>query len=442
MTNENLITPPSRNFLSRLGRGLKYAFRGDIPNQALGAGNYLQPVFQDIKGRQFDYQIGQNYQITPRQDEDIDFNGLRTLSYNCDILRAVIELRKDEVLRLNWNIAKKNGSAAGYKTKKIQEFFLYPDKEHSWNEWLRMILEDIFVIDAACIYPRFTRGGDVYSLELIDGAMIKKIIQNDGRTPMPPLPAYQQIVHGIQSVNYTADELLYLMKNPRTSKLYGYSTVEQIKTVINIAINKQASQLEYYTAGSIPDMIVSVDQFSVDQIKEFQKYWDELLSGDLRQRRRVRFIPAMKDIKQTKEAILKDEFDEWLARTVCFAFSTSATPFIKNNNRATAEVVEESSQIRGLVPLMKWIKNFIDLIIIKYFDESDIEFVWQEDKEADPLIMAQIHDIYLKNGVMQINEVRESLGMTDIPPEVAAADIQTEAQAKSTTSESAERLGL
>ena len=443
MSKENLITPPSHNFLSRLGRGLKYAFRGDIPTQALGAGNYLQPVFQDIKGRQFDYQVGVNYQIQPRQSESIDFDSLRNLSYECSILRAIIESRKDEMLRLDWDIAKKNGSSAGYKTKQIKEFFLYPDKVNHWDNWLRMILEDIFVIDAACIYPRFTRGGNVYALDLIDGAMIKRIIQNDGRIPIPPLPAYQQIVHGIQSVNYTADELLYLMRNPRTSKLYGYSPVEQIKTIVNTALRKQMSQLEYYTAGSIPDMIISVPElWSVDQIKEFQKYWDELLSGDTAGRRRARFVPQMKDIKQTKEAMLKDDFDEWLARIICFVFSISPTPFIKSNNRATAEVIEEASQIRGLMPLMKWVKNFIDLIIIKYFDEPDIEFVWQEDKEADPLIMAQIHDVYLKNGVMQINEVRDVLGMTKIDQSVAAADIATEAQAKSVTSESSGKLTL
>lgn len=441
MTKENLISPPPQNFLSRLGRGLKYAFRGDIPVQALGAGNYLQPVFQDIKGRQFDYQVGQNYQIQPRQDEAIDFGALRNLSYECDILRAVIESRKDEIVRLNWDISKKNGSSGGYNVKKIKEFFSYPDKVNGWDSWIRMIMEDIFVIDAACIYPTFTRGGSLYGLDLIDGSMIKRIIQNDGRTPVPPLPAYQQIVHGIQSVNYTADELIYLMRNPRTSKTYGYSPVEQIKNIVNTAIRKQQSQLEYYTAGSVPDMIISVPElWSSDQIELFQKYWDELLSGDTLQRRRARFIPGRMQVKQTKEAMLKDEFDEWLARIICFCFSTSVTPFAKGNNRAVAEISEEAAEVRGLMPIMKWIKGFIDLIIIKYFDEPDIEFVWQEDKEADPLIMAQIHDIYVKNGVMKVNEVRNALGMTDLPEDVIAQDIKTEAQAKAQTGEKAESL--
>jgi hypothetical protein len=306
-----------------------------------------------------------------------------------------------------------------------------------------MILEDIFVIDGACLYPRFTRAGGMYSIELIDASMIKKIINNDGRTPTPPLAAYQQVIHGVQSVSYTADELMYLMRNPRTSKIYGYSPVEQIKAYVDIALRKQQSQREYYTAGSIPDMITGLPEtWGVDQIKAFQSYWDELLSGDTAERRRNRFVPGGMNFIIPKQPMLKDEFDEWLARIACFCFSISPAPFTKSQNRATAEVVQEAAQIRGLIPVMKWIKGFMDLIISKYFGESDIEFVWREDKEADPLIMAQIHDIYLKNGVMDVNEVRDALGMSKLSPAQIKAQLQLESQDASPTAESSGKLTL
>lgn len=443
MSKESLITPPSASFLSRLGRGLKYAFSGNIPSEPLGAGQALPPVWQNLKGRQLDYDFGVNYQINPRQDENIDFKTLRFFSEECSVLRSIIEGKKEEMLRMEWDIAKKDRTNSGKEVKKIKDFFMFPDKANMWDSWLKMILEDIFVIDACCIYPRFTRGGNLFSLELIDGAMIKRIIDNHGRTPLPPLPAYQQNIHGIQSVDYTADELMYLMRNPRTSKIYGYSPVEQIKNIVETALRKQTSQLEYYTAGSIPDMIISVPElWSVDQIKEFQKYWDELLSGDTLQRRRARFVPQMKDIKQTKEAILKDEFDEWLTRLICYIFSVSPNAFIKANNRATAEVVEEASQIRGLKPLMKWVKSIIDLIIFKYFGTDEIEFVWLQDEEPDPLVSAQINDIYVKNGVLSVNEIRESLGLSKISEKTQAQMIDSQQNDKSQTSESTEGISI
>ena len=57
-----------------------------------------------------------------------------------------------------------------------------------------MLLEDMLVIDAATLYPRYNRGGSLYALDIIDGATIKPLIGEDGRAPEPPDPAYQQIL--------------------------------------------------------------------------------------------------------------------------------------------------------------------------------------------------------------------------------------------------------
>jgi hypothetical protein len=60
-----------------------------------------------------------------------------------------------------------------------------------------------------------------------------------------------------------------------------------------------------------------------DQIKQFQDYWNTEFAGDLAKRRRAKFVPgeAAAKVVQTKEPQHKDDFDEWLARIICFAFS-------------------------------------------------------------------------------------------------------------------------
>ena len=95
-----------------------------------------------------------------------------------------------------------------------------------------MLLEDMLVIDAATLYPRYTRGGSLYSLDIIDGATIKPLIGEDGRSPEPPDPAYQQILHGVSAADFSADELLYLPRNVRAHRLYGMSPVEQIALTV------------------------------------------------------------------------------------------------------------------------------------------------------------------------------------------------------------------
>ena len=60
-----------------------------------------------------------------------------------------------------------------------------------------------------------------------------------------------------------------------------------------------------------------------DQIKQFQDYWDTEFTGDLAKRRRAKFVPgeAAAKVVQTKEPEQKNDFDEWLARIICYAFA-------------------------------------------------------------------------------------------------------------------------
>jgi hypothetical protein len=76
-----------------------------------------------------------------------------------------------------------------------------------------------------------------------------------GRTPDLPLPAYQQVLKGVPAVDYTRDELIYMPRNRRVNKVYGFSPVEQIVQTVNIAIRRSLYQLQYYTEGSTPDLL-------------------------------------------------------------------------------------------------------------------------------------------------------------------------------------------
>jgi hypothetical protein len=107
----------------------------------------------------------------------------------------------------------------------VSRFLARPDRRHSFADWLRMLVEEMLVIDAATIYPRFNRGGSLYSLDIIDGATIKPLIGEDGRSPEPPDPAYQQILKGVPAADFSADELIYLPRNVRSHRLYGMSPV-------------------------------------------------------------------------------------------------------------------------------------------------------------------------------------------------------------------------
>lgn len=412
---EQMGTNIEPSVIQRLVEAVSYAVSGVKPTTWFGPYQPLNPIAQDpaqgVVGRQLDYPVGFNTRIQPRQEEAITFPMLRNLSDGYDILRLAIETRKDQVEAYEWEIVPIDDNDKGKyddDIKTITNFLMRPSLEHDWSTWLRMSLEDVFVLDAWAIWPRMNKGGQLCSLDLVDGATLKRVIDDTGRTPMPPDPAFQQIFKGVPAVNYNADEMLYFMRNPRTHKLYGYSPVEQIILTVNIGIRRQLHTIQYYTEGNIPEAVVGVDpSWTMNQIKEFQQWFDSVMSGDTAARRKMTFVPGDASKMQfTKDPQLKDEFDEWLARVVCYCFSLPPTAFTRQQNRATAEQAADAAKEEGLMPLMTWLKRRFDYIIFRYMQNSKLQFRWKMAVSLDPEVQARIDDINLKNGAKSLDEVR------------------------------------
>jgi len=405
-------------FIQRVSQGIRYAITGVGPENFFGPSQPLAPVAQEkSEGRAFDFPVGVNLRIQPRNTEANPFSTMRQLADGYDLLRVVIETRKDQIKSFDWEIVptdeEKNSEQFAAQIKYVSDFLQMPDREHTWDDWLSIFVEDLLVIDAVAVYPAYNRGGKVMALELIDAATITRKITAQGRTPFPPDPAYQQIIHGIMANDLTTDDLVYMMRNPRTNRLYGFSPVEQIIMTVNIALRRQLSQLEFYTSGNVPEAIAQVpENWTPKQIVEFQTLWDSMNEGNTAARRKMRFVPSLKDIIFPKKDVLKDEYDEWLARIVCFAFSIPPTSFVKQQSRATAEQAADSAKEEGLFPLMRWIQNKMNFLISTKLGVPEVRFKWKIENTVDPLKQAQIDKIYITDtNVYSADEVRERLGM-------------------------------
>jgi hypothetical protein len=385
----------------------------------------------EVAGRRWDIATGFNLVTAPRGIDStgsprIGFRELRALADNYDMLRLIIETRKDQLAKLTWSVRAKDEAKRDQddpRLKLLTDFFVYPDREHSWDAWLRAAVEDMLVIDAATIYPRKSRGGGLYALDIVDGATIKPVIDDHGRRPSPPLPAYQQVLKGLPAVDYRSDELFYFPRNYRAPFVYGCPPVEQVVMTVNIAMRRQLHQLEFYTAGTVPDMLIPVpDTWSPSQIEEFQAYFDALYTDNTAERRRARFVPGAmtKGVVQTKEAALKDEYDEWLARICCYAFSVSPQWAVKQMNRSTAETQQEQALMEGLAPLQAWVKVMIDRCLADGFGADDLEFAWDEEDSIDPTAQNELLLGQLKEGAITLDEFRAEFGRVPYPKGLGA----------------------
>jgi len=402
----------------------------------------LKPIAPpDVAGRRFDFPPGYNLVTRPRAYEPVGFAELRAFADAYDLLRLVIETRKDQMERQRWRIRPrdpkfKRQSAAvdadiSARIAALEGFLQKPDGVTRWKTWLRALLEDMFVIDAATLYCQRTRAGQLCALQQLDGATIKRLIDDWGRTPQPYRddsgavvfpPAYQQVLKGLPAVDYSARDIIYRPRNVRAHRVYGYSPVQQVLMTVNIALRRQLWQLDYYSEGSIPDALIGVPAgWTPDQIKQFQDYWDTEFAGDLARRRKAKFVPGDTAVKvhQTKEPEQKNDFDEWLARIICYAFSVPPQWATKVMNRATADNQSAQAEDEGLEPTKEWVKDLVDEIIAEEFASPDLELVWL-DEDTDAKDTETQLESRLKLGAVTLNEMRDALGLD--PYTNAAAD--------------------
>jgi hypothetical protein len=439
ITNGAKATALEPGFAARIGRKLSNTinvwFGPDLPMPPSAPAG--------TPPRTLDYPVGYNINIQPRNLEPISFAQMRSLADSFDLVRLCIETRKDQVSRMPWTFRRKcrpgqvktvdargnepignedNQEQDDPRLQQLTDFFSYPDREHSWQQWIRLLLEDLLVLDAPVLVPIISQDGELwspgkplYALEVIDGSTITRKIDAMGRTPASPAVAYQQILKGLPAVDFTSDQLIYRPRNVRAHKFFGFSPVEQIILTINIGLRRQIHLLNYYTEGNVPEAVAQVPkEWSADQISEFQDWFDSALAGNSARRRRITFVPECGNLQFTRDPMLKDALDEWITRIVCYAFGLSPQQFVSVMNRATAETSVEQAAAEGLVPILGYLADTINFIVSRHFGFNDIEFVWEQDRTLDPLEQAKIDDIYVRAGVLSIDEVRQDLGKRPI----------------------------
>jgi hypothetical protein len=453
------------------GRTMQALVPGNAaPGEGAGWGGPSQPMKPvappEIAGRTWDLPTGYNLATEPRAYEQVSFPMLRALADAYDPVRLIIERRKDQMCRLQWTLRYRNDRKSKQLSahqrsalREIEALLKNPCAEHSFRSWLRVLLEDLLVIDAPAIYCERNSFGDLVELVPTDGATIKLNIDEYGRPPRPLrydgrplqwlgrtitgtdlaeigakivdgmvyLPAYQQILKGLPAVNLTTWDLIYAPQNPRSYSVYGCSPVQQIVTTISTAMRRQVSQLEYLREGNTPEGVLGLpENWSPDQVQQFEDQWNSLLAGNLARRRQIRFTAGDGKFTPFKEPPLKAEFDEWLVRIVCAAFSYPPAAFVSLQNRSIAEQHEKQAEQEGIDPLKQWAADVVNGILNREFPGEDVEFAWQESQETDPVKESAVLQRYVDSGVISRNEARERIGLDrDLSPNADRLMVKT-----------------
>ena len=431
--------------------------------------------------RRWQFPVGWNLPVGQPGTEGVklaNFQVLRDLSEVGSIARRAVEICKDDLVTLTWDVVPTDDAEkamqgnpakrADFESRKA-EFMswlmneidpgMYPD----FQSWLNAAVEDLLVLDAMAIHivPTIGRknsgplGSRIAGLELIDGSSIRPLLNTYGGKPRPPEPAYQQLMWGVPRVDlmdilnlgpdatiedlkelnpviesltetvdqWSGDQLIYVMKNPRTNTPYGFGPVEQCLLPISIMQARQTWQWEFYRSGSLPQVFMDpgASVATPEEARELQEAIN-MLGGDLANKHQVIVTPPGAKVQAQRNEELTDAFDTLMIAEIAMSFGLMIDDFgmmpkvAMMTSPAAAKADQQGAQDRTVrrstVPRAKLIERLFTRLLHVQFGCSDMRFsagVTDEGESANDLDERWINRA--KSSIVSIDEVRVALDL-------------------------------
>jgi SPP1 gp7 family putative phage head morphogenesis protein len=432
----------------------------------------LDPVRPDSgrpAPRLYEYPVSWN--LTGTANRLHSWQLLRDAADGLSLFRRCIEIRKDHMTGLDWDIVisqgaietaqRDEGPGTGRadlegrlrdrlspEIDRAAAFIGEPDRAngYSFAQWLSMLLEEVFVLDAAAIYPRRTYGGDLWSLEVLDGSTIKPLLDERGGRPLAPAPAFQQILYGFPRGEFTADvstspdgaevidgayasdQLIYSRRVVRVWTPYGYSAVEQALDDGDLYLKRHRWMKSEYTEGTSVGGLFKIDAasttgstWSPEQVLQYERAYNDAVRGSQADRQAVRFLPP--GVEPVDGASLtamaekyKPEYDLHLIKLLASHFDTTLPElgFTEAKGLGSEGYHEGQAdvQARKTRPIIKYVQSLLTAILRTHAGmPRELEFKFLGlDEEDDP----GADDVEGKRqayGVKTLNERRDDLGL-------------------------------
>ena len=347
--------------------------------------------------RQWAFPVGYNIGRLPRAGETTSFSELRNLAALYDGVQLCERVYFDLLGRLEPHVIPRqealaegeDGSSREYReaARRIEGFLESPDRAQDLRSWLVAFVRDLLEIDAVAVYTRRTRSGRLHALELVDGTTIKPLLDQGGRAPQPPAPAYQQFLYGVPAGEYALDELDYLRETARTESPYGLSRVERVILRVNQALRKQHFDLARFTDGATPLGLIEPPttlNWTPEELDIFERAFNGLLAGNSELRVRAKVLPPGASWQSLAGDDPLMEFDRFLLNVTVAAFGLTMDElgFTETSNRSTGQTQESVVYRRAVAPVAALVAGYLTRKVRRWLDpRMTITFAGLEEPE-------------------------------------------------------------
>lgn len=368
--------------------------------------------------------VGQNIFAVPRGTVGVGFDTLKNIISNWDLARLCIEVRQDELRSLDWEILfddeGENAKLYESEIKAARKFFEHPSGYYDFSSFLFTASEDWLRYDGLAIYKHRTRGGKLGALEIIDTTTITPLIDGRGATPRYPAPAYLQWAWGLPWVWLTEEDLIYVPHRPRPETRYGLPPAEWVLLTANTDLRLQWWFLSYFTEGEMPEAFVNAPPDIQDpkQVKALQDAYSAVMSGAKGVHHKVKWIPAGANVHLAGKEKFDVDFAAHLIAKGCAAFKVQPAEigFTEKVNKSSGETQENVQYRRSIKPTARYFESIINRVLHNDLNMPYARFKFHGIEEnEDRLQLAKEREVYIQNGVLSADDVRQTLGYDTDP---------------------------
>jgi len=351
----------------------------------------------------------------------VNWEVLRRISQTQPIVFSIVSTAVRELSGMQWSVVvKKQRPGIQKKAQQIEEFLSRPVpgvEGLTFAEWLKKILRDLFVYDAAAIeVVRDPHTNQLLALKPVPSWQIECNAAPDTDDLDPEQP-YMRVLRGQVIATYKPSEIIYFKENTRTDSPYGISPLEAAMTLVSIVMWADIFQLKNFAVTEVPEGILDLGNVPHDVVERFRQWWMTEVVGRPEKvvivggsQSGVKWIPFRHDNRAMQFRQLYD----WYVRILCMCFGVRPQDvgLTEGLNRAIAQEMAIGGKRVSLYPRALLLKEIIDHDILEEIfdvDLNDMEFKWidleRRDFEQSARIIRTLGTMYLT-----VNEAREMLG--------------------------------
>ena len=336
-----------------------------------------------------------------------------------ELVRGAIDIRRGQIATATWDIIPadpdKNYSVA--LKERIKELFDAPNPTRaSFRSFTEPVLEDVLVLDAGSIEKVRNLRGEIAELWFVDGGEIKVAKYWDGE---PDVPRYFWYPDGQVRSTWLNQDFTYIMSRPGTYRVVGLSAMEVLKLTIDAELGGSAYNARQVQSAA-PDGLLDLGEgVRPDQVEKFKAYWLSEIAGKgamaiLGGSRGAKFLP----FRQSNRDMQFVEWQNYLLRKTALVFQLSPVDLnaVTDVNRASAGVLQENTDDRGLRPLLGLMADYYTREIV--WDEgfggkaNNLKFAFTKLNQRETLDDAKVQST--QTGGMptrSVNELRKKDGL-------------------------------